>query len=241
MPSAISYAPESVVEKFQNFTDLGLDAVKILNNQPAAIGLAPESIHKKFQNFTDLGLDAVKILNALPPAIGYAPESIHKKFQNFTDLGLDAVKIINAMPSAISYAPESVLRKVRLLQCLAFRLQWQGSVNSLIEASPNLLGFNSRKLVLLGRLAATQASRADRTIEPKVLKSHLIMPLEQYLIALDKQISSNDEPPTMNIKEFYNAAAKLKLNAPDRKEQAKEIARSGRLGRIGAKYLKYAK
>lgn len=223
------------------FFELGLNANKINNSIPSAIGFAPESVREKFQNFTELGLNAGKIINVFPTAIGYAPESVRRKYQNFTELGLNAGKIINVSPAVISLAPESVRKKVRLMCHLARTLQWEGSVQDLIESSPFLLGTSSKKLMILARIAATYISQSDRFMEPAKLGGKLIMPLEKYLLALNKLTDKDTGQATVNINDFYNLATKQKLDAPLRRAQVRKLALIGSLGPIGIKYLQYAK
>ena len=234
-PSAIGLAPESVRAKVDNFTALGLDAVKIINTLPSVIGLAPESVRAKVDNFTALGLDAVKIINTLPSAIGYAPESVRAKVDNFTALGLDAVKIINTQPVALSYAPESVRAKLRLLELSTKVLQWEFTAKELIEEFPVILGFSTKKLQILRRIAATHLTDDARSIQPKSLKSKLVIPLEKYLLSiqLDEQSPLDDG--------LLTNAGRIKLNARERKAEAMILARTDKLGRIGIMYLDYAK
>jgi len=235
LPSVIGLAPESVRAKVDNFTALGLDAVKIINTLPSAIGYAPESVRAKVNNFTALGLDAVKIINTLPSAIGYAPESVRAKVDNFTALGLDAVKIINTQPVALSYAPESVRAKLRLLELSTKVLQWEFTAKELIEEFPVILGFSTKKLQILRRIAATHLTDDARSIQPKSLKSKLVIPLEKYLLSiqLDEQSPLDDG--------LLTNAGRIKLNARERKAEAMILARTDKLGRIGIMYLDYAK
>jgi len=235
LPPAISYAPKSVRAKVDNLTELGLDAVKIINTVPAAISYAPKSVRAKVDNLTELGLDAVKIINALPAAIGLAPESVRAKVDNLTELGLDAVKIINTMPPAISYAPESVRAKVRFLERTVQFLQWGFTAKDLIEEYPAIIGFATKKLQILRRIAATHLTDDARNIQPKNLKSKLIIPIENYLLS----IQLDEQPPLDDG--LLTDARRIKLDALTRREQAMILARTGKLGRIGTMYLDYAK
>ena len=240
-PLALGYAPESVQAKMHNLTDLNLDAVKIVNAFSSALGLALESVQAKMHNLTDLSLDAVKIVNAFPVTLGLAPESVQAKVHNLTNLGLDAVKVINANPTVIGYAPKSVRAKVQLFQRIAFTLRWEGSVQELIESSPILLGTSSKKLMLLGRIAAIHVKESDRFIEPSKIGARLFMPLEKYLLALGKLSEKDTDQASVSINKLHNLAYAQKINAPERKAKARELAVSGKLGQIGVKYLAYSK
>ena len=77
--SAISYAPESVAEKMENFTALGIDGAKLVNSFTSTISYAPESVAEKMENFKALGIYGAKLVNSFASAISYAPESIKLK------------------------------------------------------------------------------------------------------------------------------------------------------------------
>ena len=231
--SAISFAPESVREKMDNYTALGIDAVKLVNASPSAIGYAPESVREKMDNYTALGIDAVKLVNAMPQAIGLAPESVREKMDNYTALGIDAVKLVNAMPSAIGYAPESVRNKIEFLRRSVKLLKWEYSPEQLVNTYPAILGFNTKKLSVLRRIAAVHLDLNARTVNPNTIRSSLIIPLEKYIIA----ISQLQEEQTIPLSKLFLKARNIKLDSSDRKELAVEVAPS--LGRIGVVYLDY--
>ena len=182
-----------------------------------------------------LGLDAVKIINTLPAAIGFAPESVRAKVDNLTELGLDAVKIINTLPAAIGLAPESVRAKVRFLERTVKFLQWEFTAKDIVEEYPAILSFSTKKLRILKRIATMHLTENARSITPRRLKSFLITPLEKYLLS----IAAAEQTPQGDM--LLDEARRIKLNARERKAEAKKLARTGELGRIGTMYLDYAK
>ncbi len=184
-------------------------------------------------NYTALGIDAVKLVNAMPQAIGLAPESVREKMDNYTALGIDAVKLVNAMPSAIGYAPESVRNKIEFLRRSVKLLKWEYSPEQLVNTYPAILGFNTKKLSVLRRIAAVHLDLNARTVNPNTIRSSLIIPLEKYIIA----ISQLQEEQTIPLSKLFLKARNIKLDSSDRKELAVEVAPS--LGRIGVVYLDY--
>ncbi len=233
MPSAIGFAPESVREKMSNFTALGIDAAKLVNAMPSAIGLAPESVREKMANFTALGIDAPKLVNAMPSAINFAPESVREKMANFAALDIDAAKLVNAMPSTINFAPESVRTKMLFLRRSIKLLKWEHSTEELVNTYPALIGFNTKKLAVLRRIAATHLDLDARATNPNTIRSSLMTPLEQYIIA----VSRLENGQTLSLSELRLKARAIKLDSSERKELAAKIAPS--LGRIGTMHETY--
>ena len=212
---------------------LGLNVTKVINAQPLAIGYAPESVRDKMANLTALDLNAPKVVNAHPAAISYAPESVRDKMANLTALGLNAAKVVNAHPSALGYAPELVREKIRFLQRSAKLLKWQYSAEDLVSARPVLLGYSTKKLAIFRRLAAYHLDPSERTIEPNKFSNALILPLEQYIIALNRI----DDDQTLSVTELAKMARQIKLSSSERKQMLDEISPS--LGRIGIMYSAY--
>ena len=238
-PAAIGYAPESVRNKITNLEELGLDAVKIINARPSAIGYAPESVRDKVASLEELGLDAVKIINAMPSAISLAPESVKDKVANLEELGLDTVKIINATPAAIGYAPESVRNKISYINRLAKTLEWQGSVNELINYYPAVLSFSRKKLGILARIAADSFAPERRHLTKSEVTASLINPLENYIAGPDDV--ADDQ------KDFYDLARTRgkhsnRLPKVERRARALGAVASGGISpKIAKRYLVYAK
>jgi len=237
VPAAISYAPESVRTKFENLAELGLDAAKVINTNPVVISLAPKSVRAKFENLAELGLDATKVINALPAAIGLAPESVRAKFENLAELGLDATKVINALPAAIGLAPESVRTKMRLLDRITRLLRWEHSAKELIETFPAILGHNKQKLLIEARIAAYNLDESARSSNPQQVRSGLIIPLEQFILALADTDQNGDAPQT--LPGLYKKASGYRRSPEERREQALQSAPS--LGKVGIRYLRYRK
>ena len=232
-PSAIGFAPESVREKMANFTALGIDAAKLVNANPSAINFAPESVREKMSNFTALGIDAPKLVNAMPSAINFAPESVREKMANFAALDIDAAKLVNAMPSTINFAPESVRTKMLFLRRSIKLLKWEHSTEELVNTYPALIGFNTKKLAVLRRIAATHLDLDARATNPNTIRSSLMTPLEQYIIA----VSRLENGQTLSLSELRLKARAIKLDSSERKELAAKIAPS--LGRIGTMHETY--
>ncbi len=232
-PSAIGLAPESVREKMANFTALGIDAAKLVNANPSAINFAPESVREKMSNFTALGIDAPKLVNAMPSAINFAPESVREKMANFAALDIDAAKLVNAMPSTINFAPESVRTKMLFLRRSIKLLKWEHSTEELVNTYPALIGFNTKKLAVLRRIAATHLDLDARATNPNTIRSSLMTPLEQYIIA----VSRLENGQTLSLSELRLKARAIKLDSSERKELAAKIAPS--LGRIGTMHETY--
>ena len=224
------------------------DVVEARKKFVELIGIKPETI-KEVQNHRqtlipldtfiltqrtmyNFGLDAVKIVNSLPSTIGLAPESIKDKIDNLTILGLDAVKIVNSHPATLGYAPESVKAKVLLLNRLGHTLRWRGSVQSLIEYYPSILGFNKKKLIVLAHIAAKKLNSQEQTMTTTQLQSALIVPLEKYIIAL------GEKPETdYTVSDLVKKSRQIKLSSKQRSIDAMKLAPS--LGKIGASYLRY--
>ena len=232
-PAAIGFAPESVREKMANFTALGIDAAKLVNANPSAINFAPESVREKMSNFTALGIDAPKLVNAMPSAINFAPESVREKMANFAALDIDAAKLVNAMPSTINFAPESVRTKMLFLRRSIKLLKWEHSTEELVNTYPALIGFNTKKLAVLRRIAATHLDLDARATNPNTIRSSLMTPLEQYIIA----VSRLENGQTLSLSELRLKARAIKLDSSERKELAAKIAPS--LGRIGTMHETY--
>ena len=150
-------------------------------------------------------------------------------------LGLDAVKIINTLPAAIGLAPESVRAKVRFLERTVKFLQWEFTAKDIVEEYPAILSFSTKKLRILKRIATMHLTENARSITPRRLKSFLITPLEKYLLS----IAAAEQTPQGDM--LLDEARRIKLNARERKAEAKKLARTGELGRIGTMYLDYAK
>ena len=184
---------------------------------------------------TELGLDAAKVINALPTAISYAPESVRAKFDNLTELGLDAAKVINTSPAAIGLAPESVRAKMKFLDKSARLLRWEYKVHELVETYPAILGFNIQKLRVLRRIAASHITESSRAVDPKAVRRALIVPLEQYIIALNEQTDESIE--ALDVSSLSREASRHRLDAAERKERAKTVA--PHLGKVGVMYMLY--
>ena len=242
--------PDDLIDKFQSqcstiipldtfistqrvMHSLGLDGARMISMFPPAFGLAPESVREKMANFTSFGLDAARLVNKNPGAINLAQELVRENMANFTSLGLDAVRIVNKNARAIGYAPESVHEKMLILRRSAKLLQWQYSAEELVNAYPALIGFNTRKLAILRRIAAYHVDSAERTSSPVKLTDKLIVPLEKYIIAL----SQLEDDQVLSLRELSKKARVIKLDSSERKKQASEIAPS--MGHIGTIYLAY--
>ena len=232
--SRLSLTPLDIFIRNQRvMQSLGLNVIKVINAQPLAIGYAPESVRDKMANLTALDLNAPKVVNAHPAAISYAPESVRDKMANLTALGLNAAKVVNAHPSALGYAPELVREKIRFLQRSAKLLKWQYFAEDLVSARPVLLGYSTKKLAIFRRLAAYHLDPSERTTEPNKFSNALILPLEQYIIALNRI----DDDQTLSVTELAKMARQIKLSSSERKQMLDEISPS--LGRIGIMYSAY--
>ncbi len=112
---------DTFINTQRTFTQLGLDAAKVINASPAAIGYAPESVRAKFDNLIQLGLDAAKVINALPAAISYAPESVRAKFafleESIALLNWEysAQELVQTYPAVLGFSPQ----KLRILRRIA--------------------------------------------------------------------------------------------------------------------------
>ncbi len=148
--------------------------------------------------------------------------------------GLDAVKLINAMPSAISYAPESVRMKMRFLRRSVKLFKWEHSAEELVNSQPTLIYLSTKRLAVLQRIAATYLEPSSKESSPKTLRSSLVIPLENYIIAA----SNLKEGQRVSLKELNRAARAIKLKSPERKDLVLKNAPS--LGRIGIKYEAYS-
>jgi hypothetical protein len=265
MPSAISFAPESVREKMANYASLGIDAAKLVNAMPSAISFAPESVREKMANYASLGIDAAKLVNAMPSAIGLAPESVREKMANYASLGIDAAKLVNAMPSAIGFAPESVREKMANYASLGI------DAAKLVNAMPSAINFAPEsvriKMVFLRRsvkllkwehsaeeLVNTCPALIGFNIKKlavlrRIAATYLDLPsrtsspnaLRSSLITpLEKYIiaaSHFEEGQRISLHGLHQKAQSIRLESSERKKLASEIAPS--LGRIGSMYEAY--
>lgn len=227
-------------EAFMSFAKLDATALDQFRHIcPVLIPL--DTFIKTQREMHALGLDAVKVINTLPAAIGLAPESVQQKVANLTALGLDAVKVINTQPAAIGLAPESVQQKVRLLYRSAKVLKWDHSAAELINYYPALLSFNAQKLTVLRRLVAQHISQASRHTDHRQIASALIVPLEQYILAL--AAVPNDKiqnPERTDIATFAKAAKAHRMTAPERRTQALKVVGNGQVvGRLAVMYMSY--
>ena len=114
-------------------------------------------------------------------------------------------------------------------------LQWQNPIEELVNTYPALLSFSTEKLAILRRIAARHVDSTARTASPSMLPDKLILPLEQYIIALSRL----EDDQVLSLSELSKKARRIKLGSIERKEQASSVAPS--MGRIGTMYLAYRK
>jgi hypothetical protein len=236
-PTVFSLAPESVAAKVANLSDLGLDAVRLVNAAPSLIGLAPKSVAAKVENLSNLGLDAPKIIQAFPKILTLAPESVAAKLTNLKALGLRVASVVNAAPTTLSMSEETICQKFQALEQVTTNLRWSYGAHELVDTYPAILGFNPKKLKVLERIAANHLTTDSRFVKPGEARSALITPLEQYILALARDVSSMTVP--ISLEELEKQARACRLDKLDRRHKALEIAASGKLGRIGTMYLDY--
>ncbi len=235
-PFLLYFSEQSVINKCNNFTNLGLDTTKVLTKYPYLLSLSPELIKNKVKFLSDAGLDYVKIINKSSAILGLATDNVSSKINNLNSLGFDAVKIINSNPSVLSFNIDTVNSKLLLLNRTAKLLKWDYSAIDLINAYPIILGFSANKLKILRRIASTYIDYDQNYLEPKVIASALIRPLEQYLLAVNGLDDSK-----LSLNSLIKEVSKYKnYDSDERKIYANDLANTGKLGRIGTMYLNYS-
>lgn len=140
-PAVLSFTPKSVRNKIEYLSDIGFDAVKIINVAPkASLGLALASQQSRIKNLTALGLDAKKVISTAPGVLGLAPGTVQARVVNLNTLGLDAVKIISTAPATLNIPPETIATKLANLSSLGLNAE------KIINTAPSILGFTSDKI-----------------------------------------------------------------------------------------------
>ncbi len=233
--AVVNMSAQTIQNTIDDLFKCGLDAPRIINANPSSLGHSIQYFTNRIHDLDDCGLDARKIINRLPGILGPSMQTIHNKLNNLNAHGLDSIAIVNANPSLLTYSMQTINERIRLLSRTVRLLQWHFAAQDLIKIHPNILNYSQKKIAILRRIAATYLKPAARDIEPKHLRSIIIVPLEQYLIALDAKPSK--QPVAMT--QLHSQAVHYRhLTLEERHQQAKLI--SARLGRIGAMYLDYA-
>lgn len=234
-PTALTLPVETLTAKVENMQQLGLNPARIINLNPSAIGNSVDNVNEKFDNLRQLGLDPIKVLNGQPTTLGLSTDTVQSKFNYLTSLGLNAVTVINNQPALLGYSEETLASKMRLLEHTVRLLKWDFTAQDLVNRIPKMLGTSSQKISILRRIAAEYGERSDRSMTPDEMLYPMITPLEKVII----ELAENPDDKPRSIDSINRKAASHKLTAPERREKALEIARSGVLGRIGTMYLKY--
>lgn len=236
--AVLGQARPAIERKVRVLQEIGVDPVRAINSAPRILGYASETIRNRARNLDALGLDAATIIQKQPSALGFGKKAVKAKMDALEDLGLDPVRMISALPATLGYSSKSVSEKVRQLDESTRLLRWEYTTQELLEVFPSIIGYNSKKLAILSRIAGAYLSAANRSEPPESVRPALITPLEQYIIALTKGGIKPDG--SLSIKELRNHALVHKeLGREERRKQALGAAATGGLGRIGLMYIDY--
>ena len=122
-PKLFELATETVEERFNHLTVLGLDAVAIASGNPSIFNKPESIIKQRLENLTELGLDAILIANAHPYILNAAPETIRTR-----------LRVLYSAARAWGIK------------------DYKERINRLVEAYPALLGYNADRNRILIRV-----------------------------------------------------------------------------------------
>lgn len=136
-PYNLTYAADSIKQKFDNLATRGINAAKAFNEYPRLLQNSPENISEKIDNLTSHGIDAVQLVNKAPGILGYSPEAFNKQITEIEALGIDAIRMAARHPQTLSLRIDNLASRVEALRSLGI------DASKIINDFPGILAISA--------------------------------------------------------------------------------------------------
>lgn len=218
-------------------SEAGVDALRALRSEPRLIAIGTEKLRQKCAYFIGKGFNLSRLVATDSSVLLHDLDTIDNKLAALEDEGLDSTKIVQVWPKILHNATETVQKRMRLLRRSGRVLQWEGSVEELVEQMPNLLCFSTKKLILLRRLMAEYADVDRRSATSGQIKTYAIIPLDYYIAALEG-ISLQSDPQSDEDSDIITYTRRLQGSVTNKSMPRRDrvIARTNEAARVLATY-----